>query len=94
MTREEAIADLEDKIKRLNEIMENGDCGCVDQYTWERYAKQVGWYEEILEALEEPSVLERLHSIPDGGSPPVITTTSTPDYAIYNAKTGKLEEIQ
>ena len=51
MTREEVIADLKSKIKRLNEIMENGDCGCVDQYTWEKCAKQLGWYEDILEAL-------------------------------------------
>lgn len=61
MTRKEAIADLEGKIKRIKEIMDEGDCGCVDQENWERWAKRLDWHEEILEALKEPSVLERLH---------------------------------
>ncbi len=53
MTREELMVDLEQKIKRISEAMDNGDYGCVDIETWEKFAKQLRWYEDILAALSE-----------------------------------------
>lgn len=51
MTREEVIANVEAKIKRIKHIMDEGDYGCVDIENWEHWAKQLEYQEIILAAL-------------------------------------------
>ena len=51
MTREEVIANVEAKIKRIKHIMDDGDYGCVDIENWEHWAKQLEYQEIILAAL-------------------------------------------
>ena len=53
MTTQEAITDLEKRIQRLKEIIENGEYGCVDVETWEKFTMQVERYELYLSALRE-----------------------------------------
>lgn len=52
MTREEAIDRLKTEVKRIEEIMENGDFGCVDMDTWTEFAKKAEWRETLIELLE------------------------------------------
>lgn len=54
MTREEVIANVEAKIKRIKHIMDEGDYGCVDIENWERWEKQLEYQEIILAALLGP----------------------------------------
>ncbi len=54
MTREEVIANVEAKIKRIKHIMDEGDFGCVDIENWEHWAKQLEYQEIILAALRGP----------------------------------------
>ena len=54
MTREEVIANVEAKIKRIKHIMDEGDYGCVDIENWERWEKQLEYQEIILAALRVP----------------------------------------
>ena len=53
MTREEVIANVEAKIKRIKHIMDEGDYGCVDIENWEHWAKQLEYQEIILAALRD-----------------------------------------
>ena len=55
MTREEAVADIESKISRINEIMETGEYGCVDIENWNHWQRRLEWHEGILDALKPPT---------------------------------------
>jgi hypothetical protein len=55
MTRQEAIDRLKTEVKRIEEIMENGDCGCVDTDTWNEFAKKAEWRETLIELLSVPT---------------------------------------
>lgn len=59
MTIQEAITDLEARIKRLKEIIENGEYGCVDIETWEKFTAQVERYELYFSALCEKQAREQ-----------------------------------
>jgi hypothetical protein len=52
MNRQEAIDRLKNEVKRIEEIMKNGDCGCVDMDTWNEFAKKAEWRETLIELLE------------------------------------------
>lgn len=54
MNRQEAIDRLKTEIKRIEEIMEYGDCGCVDMDTWNEFAKKAEWRETLIELLSGP----------------------------------------
>lgn len=59
MTIQDATADLEARIKRLKEIIENGEYGCVDIETWEKFTAQVERYELYFSALCEKLAREQ-----------------------------------
>lgn len=55
MNRQEAIDRLKNEVKRIEEMMENGDCGCVDMDTWNEFAKKAEWRETLIELLSGPT---------------------------------------
>lgn len=59
MTIQDATANLEARIKRLKEIIENGEYGCVDIETWEKFTAQVERYELYFSALCEKQAREQ-----------------------------------
>ena len=67
MTREEAIDRLKTEVKRIEEIMENGDFGCVDMDTWNEFAKKAEWRETLIELLTGPTPDPDTGLVPCGG---------------------------
>ncbi len=59
MTVQESITDLEKRIQRLKEIIENGEYGCVDIETFEKFTAQVERYELYLSSLREKLAREQ-----------------------------------
>lgn len=55
MNRQEAVDRLKNEVKRIEEIMENGDYGCVDMDTWNEFAKKAEWRETLIELLTGPT---------------------------------------
>jgi len=53
MDIEQAIKELERGNKNIKEIQENGDFGCVDIETWEKYQRRYERNELCIEALRE-----------------------------------------
>lgn len=54
MNRQEAIDRLNKEVKRIEEIMENGDYGCVDIDTWNEFEKKAEWRKALIALLSSP----------------------------------------
>jgi hypothetical protein len=53
MTKEDVIANVKEKIRRIEHIMDEGDYGCVDIDNWNKWAEQREYQEIILAALNQ-----------------------------------------
>lgn len=54
MTRQEAVERLTEEISRIEKIMEDGDFGCVDMDTWNKFNSRKGWRQTLIDLIQPP----------------------------------------